>query len=70
SISVLVASRAATTADGLQLAYRSYALIMLFVPLFVLAIAESARRRSAAPGASRVTAADRPAMERAGGDGA
>ncbi|MEZ4554444.1 MAG: MFS transporter [Dehalococcoidia bacterium] len=70
SISVLVASRAATTADGLQLAYRSYALIMLFVPLFVLAIAESARRRSAAPEASRVTAADRPAMERAGGDGA
>jgi MFS family permease len=69
SISVLVASRASSTAAGLELAYRSYALIMLFVPLFVLAIAESTRSRAPAPQRGRVASADRPAMDRAAGDG-
>ena len=68
SISILVASRAATTAEGLQLAYRAYALIMLFVPLFVLAIAESAKSRRAASEPARGTA-EGPAMDAAGGDG-
>lgn len=70
SISVLVASRASSTAEGLQLAYRSYALIMLFVPLFVLAIVESGRARAARAESSRVVPVERPAMDRAGGDGA
>ncbi|HRC62323.1 MAG TPA: MFS transporter [Dehalococcoidia bacterium] len=69
SISVLVASRSETTAIGLQHAYRAYSLLMLFVPLFVLAIAETARTRATRTESARPAVPERPAMERAGGDG-
>lgn len=70
SISVLVASRASSTAHGLELAYRSYALVMLFVPLFVFAIAESVTRRESRSERTAAVASERPATDPAGGDGA